>query len=50
MLHSMVRGGENPVNAQFTYDHTGLRVKKTVNGVDTLYTLNGKKITHIRKE
>ena len=49
MLHSMVRGGENAVNAQFTYDHTGLRVKKTVNGVDTLYTLNGKKITHVRK-
>ena len=42
----MVRGGEN---AQFTYDHTGLRVKKRANGVDTLYTLNGKKITHIRK-
>jgi len=49
MLHSMVRGGENAVNAQFTYDHTGLRVKKSVNGVDTLYTLNGKKITHVRK-
>ena len=49
MLHSMARGGENPVTAQFTYDHTGLRVKKSVNGVDTLYTLNGKKITHIRK-
>ena len=49
MLNSMVRGGENPVNAQYTYGHTGLRVKKSVNGVDTLYTLNGKKITHIRK-
>ena len=49
MLHSMVRGGENAVNVQFTYDHTGLRVKKRVNGVDTLYTLNGKKITPIRK-
>jgi RHS repeat-associated protein len=30
MLHSMVRDG---VNAEFTYDHTGLRVKKTVNGL-----------------
>ena len=49
MLHSMARGGEDAVNAQFTYDHTGLRVKKTVNGVDTLYMLNGRKITHIRK-
>lgn len=36
MLHSMVReGGEGEaVHAQFTYDHTGLRVKKSVNGVD----------------
>ncbi len=49
MLHSMARGGENAVSVQFTYDHTGLRVKKCVNGVDTLYTLNGKNITHIRK-
>ncbi|MEA5015629.1 MAG: RHS repeat-associated core domain-containing protein [Candidatus Limiplasma sp.] len=46
MLHRMVRDG---VDAQFTYDHTGLRVKKSVNGVDTLYTLNGKRITHMRK-
>ncbi|MEA5015627.1 MAG: DNRLRE domain-containing protein [Candidatus Limiplasma sp.] len=46
MLHSMVRDG---VDAQFTYDHTGLRAKKSVNGVDTLYTLNGKRITHMRK-
>lgn len=35
MLHSMVRGGENAMDAQFTYDHTGLRVNKSVNGVDT---------------
>jgi|GEM_PF-2450209 len=49
MLHSMERGGESEVSAQFTYDHTGLRVKKSVNGVDTLYLLNGKNITHIRK-
>jgi RHS repeat-associated protein len=47
MLHSMSWGGT--YNIQFTYDHNGLRVKKTVNGVDTLYTMNGKRITHIRK-
>jgi RHS repeat-associated protein len=46
MLHSMEKDG---VTAVFTYDHTGLRVKKSVNGTDTLYTLNGKKVTHIRK-
>jgi len=49
MLHSMEN---DSINAQFTYDHTGLRAKKSVggaNGVHTLYTLNGKKITHIRK-
>jgi hypothetical protein len=48
MLHSAVLGGTSAVNAQFTYDHNGLRVKKTVNGVDTFYTMNGKQITHIR--
>ncbi|MCL2866668.1 MAG: RHS repeat-associated core domain-containing protein, partial [Clostridia bacterium] len=37
------------MNAEFTYDHTGLRVKKTVNDIDTLYTWNGTKMTHIRK-
>jgi RHS repeat-associated protein len=46
MLHSMTKGS---TAAQFTYDHTGLRVKKSVNGVDTLYTMNGKKITHVKK-
>ena len=46
MLHSMQNV---TTQAEFTYDHTGLRVKKNVNNVDTLYTLNGKKITHIRK-
>jgi len=46
MLHSVT---DSAINAQFTYDHTGRRVKKTVNGVDTLYTYNGKKVTHLRK-
>lgn len=46
MLHSMVKAG---TSAQFTNDHSGLRVQKTVNGVKTLYTLNGKSITHLRK-
>ena len=46
MLYSMQN---DTTQAEFTYDHTGLRVKKTVNNVDTLYTLNGKKITYIRK-
>lgn len=35
------------INAQFTYDHNGLRVKKVVNGITTDYTLNGKLITHM---
>ena len=46
MLESMTSAD---TTAQFTYDHTGLRVKKNAGGVDTLYTLNGKKITGIRK-
>ena len=45
MLHSVNRPG---TNVQFTYDHSGLRVRKCVNGVDTRYTLNGKHITHIQ--
>ena len=36
MLHSLVKSG---TNAQFAYDHNGQRVKKTVNGVVTEYTL-----------
>lgn len=43
-LASMVKTG---TNAQFTYDHNGLRVKKVVNGVTTNYTLNGKNIVHM---
>ena len=46
MLESMTSAD---TTAQFTYDHTDLRVKKSVVGVDTLYTLNGKRITGIRK-
>ncbi len=44
MLASMVKTG---TNAQFTYDHNGLRIKKVVNGVTTNYTLNGKNIVHM---
>ena len=48
MLHSMINSSKG-VDAQFTYDHTGLRVKKNVNGVETRYIMNGKKITYMRK-
>ena len=44
MLASMVKTG---TNAQFTYDHNGLRVKKVFNGVTTSYTLSGKNIVHM---
>lgn len=44
MLASMVKTG---TNAQFTYDHNGMRIKKVVNGVTTSYTLNGKNIVHM---
>ena len=46
MLHSLVKSG---TNAQFAYDHNGLRVKKTANGVVTDYTLRGKDIVHLKK-
>ena len=46
MLESMTKAN---TTAQFTYDHTGLGVKKSVGGVDTLYTLNGKRITGIHR-
>ena len=46
MLHSLVKSG---TNAQFAYDHNGQRVKKTVNGVVTEYTLMGKDIVHLKK-
>ena len=44
MLASMVKTG---TNAQFTYDHNGLRIRKVVNGATTNYTLNGKNIVHM---
>jgi len=47
MLERMQRFG---TDVKFVCDHTGLRVKKTVDGVDALYTYNGKKLTHLRKE
>lgn len=43
-MQSMVNA---TINAQFTYDHNGLRMKKVVNGITTDYTLNGKLITHM---
>lgn len=45
MLHSMMKSG---TNAQFTYDHNGLRIKKVVNDVTTNYVLNGKNIVHMK--
>lgn len=44
MLASMVK---NDINAQFTYDHNGLRMKKVINGVVTNYTLSSKNIIHM---
>ena len=44
MLASMVKNG---TNAQFTYDHNGMRIRKIVNGVTTNYTLNGKNVAHM---
>lgn len=44
MLASMVKTG---TNAQFTYDHNGMRIRKVVNGVTTNYTLSGKNIVHM---
>ena len=44
MLASMVKTG---TNAQFTYDHNGMRIRKIVNGVTTNYTLNGKNVVHM---
>ena len=44
MLASMVKTG---TNAQFTYDHNGMRIRKVVNGVTTNYTLNGKNVVHM---
>ena len=34
-------------DAQFAYNENGLRVKKTVNGVVTDYTLHGKNVVHM---
>ena len=44
MLDSLVKTG---TNAQFSYDHNGLRMKKVVNGVTTHYTLSGRNIVHM---
>ena len=45
-LASMTKSGQT---IQYTYNHNGLRVKKTVNGVETHYTLRGKQIVHLKK-
>ena len=47
LLTSMVNA---TINAQFTYDHNGLRVKKVVNGITTDYVLNGNNIAHMTCE
>lgn len=44
MLASMVKTG---TDAAFAYDHNGMRIKKTVNGVSTDYTLHGGDIVHL---
>ena len=36
-------------DAQFVYNENGLRVKKTVNGVLTDYTLHGKNVVHMKR-
>lgn len=36
-------------DASFVYNENGLRVQKTVNGVVTKYTLNGKHIAHMTR-
>ncbi len=35
--------------ASFKYNENGLRIQKTVNGVETNYTLHGKNIVHINQ-
>lgn len=45
-LRQMVKTG---MDASFAYDHNGLRIKKTVNGVSTEYTLRGKQVVHLNK-
>ena len=37
-------------DAQFVYNENGLRVKNTVNGVVTDYTLHGKNVVHMTRE
>ena len=46
LLKSMTKSGQT---IQYTYNYSGLRVKKTVNGVETHYTLCGKQIVYLRK-
>lgn len=46
MLASM---SKTNTTVQFAYDHNGLRVQKTVNGVVTKYMLNGKRIVNLKQ-
>ena len=43
-LQKMQKSG---VTAEFVYNADGLRVQKTVNGVETKYTLHGKNVVHM---
>ena len=45
-LASMSKSG---TTASFTYNADGLRVRKTVNGMSTDYTLHGKQVVHLKK-
>ncbi|MDR2504535.1 MAG: hypothetical protein LBD16_00365 [Oscillospiraceae bacterium] len=39
----------NAHNVSFAYNHAGLRVRKTVDGVDAHYTLRGNQVVHMTK-
>ena len=43
-LKQMVKSG---TTAAYAYNHDGLRIRKTVNGVVTNYTLHGKNVVHM---
>ncbi len=50
------QGGKQPAGMAksgttitYDYDHNGQRVKKTVNGTETKYAVEGKRVTHLTK-
>lgn len=45
-LTQMVKDG---MTIQYRSDHNGLRIAKIVNGVETRYVLNGKRLTHLHR-